>query len=64
MASLYREVTRMLSQAGYDYLRPGKGDHQVWQHKESGKKVVVDASINSRHTANAVLKQARLPKSF
>ena len=42
----------------------GRGDHEIWRHDDTGRKVVVDSSIKSRHTANAVLKQAGLPKAF
>ncbi|MCJ2135045.1 type II toxin-antitoxin system HicA family toxin [Methylobacterium sp. J-026] len=42
----------------------GRGDREIWQHAETGRKVVVDGSIKSRHTANGVLKQAGLPKAF
>jgi predicted RNA binding protein YcfA (HicA-like mRNA interferase family) len=49
---------------GYRFFRSGRGDHEIGRHEETGRKVVVDASIKSRHTANAVLKQAGLPKAF
>jgi predicted RNA binding protein YcfA (HicA-like mRNA interferase family) len=64
MASLYRDLTILLSKAGFELLRSGKGDHQIWQNKKSGAKVTVDAGIGSRHTANEVLKKAGLPKAF
>ncbi len=41
----------------------GKGSHEKWQHRETGKVVIVPRS-KSRYTANEVLKQAGLPKSF
>jgi predicted RNA binding protein YcfA (HicA-like mRNA interferase family) len=54
----------MLRHAGFEYLRSGKGDHQIWRHKESGKRVTVDAKVLSRHTANKILRDAGLPKNF
>jgi hypothetical protein len=44
--------------------RPGKGDHEIWFSPHTGIRFPVDSKIKSRHTANAVLKQAGLPKHF
>ena len=57
-------VKKLLSLAGWQYLRLGKGDHEIWTDPATGKKVVVDHTIKSRHTANAILKQAGLSKAF
>ena len=54
----------LLSDAGWKKLRQGKGDHEIWHEPETDRKVTVDNSIKSRHTANAVLKQAGLSKAF
>ena len=43
---------------GWTYLRPGKGDHEIWAKPGAANAIVVDGKIMSRHTANAVLKQA------
>jgi predicted RNA binding protein YcfA (HicA-like mRNA interferase family) len=55
---------KLLSQAGWQFLRSGKGDHEIWLNPISGRKVTVDHTIKSRHTANAILKQAGLAKAF
>lgn len=55
-------LKRMLRENGFVFLRSGKGDHEIW-HRD-GRKIVVDAAIRSRHTANGVLKQAGLKKAF
>lgn len=49
--------------AGCEFFRNGKGDHEIWQCP-NGSKVTVDGNIKSRHTANEVLKQAGLTKAF
>jgi len=54
----------MLREAGCRFVRPGKGDHEIWYSPITRRHFVVDAKIRSRHTANAVLKQAGLPKKF
>jgi hypothetical protein len=44
--------------------RQGKGDHEIWYSPLTERRFVVDNSIKSRHTANAVLKQVGLSKAF
>ena len=57
-------LKRMLLEVGCSKVRQGHGDHEVWSSPISGRHFVVDSKILSRHTANAVLKQAGLPKKF
>jgi predicted RNA binding protein YcfA (HicA-like mRNA interferase family) len=59
----YRDVTRLLSDAGWSKASGGKGSHEKWRHAASGRTVIVPRS-KSRHTANEVLRQAGLPKAF
>lgn len=54
----------MLRQAGCRFERQAKGDHELWYSPLTGTRFVVDSKIKSRHTANAVLKQAGLEKAF
>ena len=63
-ADYTRELKQLLAQAGCVFVRHGKGDHDIWSSPISGKRFLVDARIKSRHTANAVLRQAGLPKGF
>jgi predicted RNA binding protein YcfA (HicA-like mRNA interferase family) len=56
-------VLQILREAGFSLLRRGKGDHSIWAHPD-GRRTLVDGKIKSRHTANGVLKQAKLPKAF
>lgn len=46
------------------FKRQGRGDHEVWFSPVSNRSFTVDKIIKSRHTANAVLKQAGLEKQF
>jgi predicted RNA binding protein YcfA (HicA-like mRNA interferase family) len=64
MANFYRDLTDILRANGWELHRQGRGDHEIWRSSATAKSVTVDRSIKSRHTANAVLKQAGLPKSF
>ncbi len=58
------ELKRLLREAGCQFVRSGKGDHEIWRSSVNGVAFVVDGRILSRHTANAVLRQAGLSKQF
>lgn len=62
--SYTRKLKAELAHNGWAFLRQGKGDHEIWYHPDFTNKIIVDNKIKSRHTANAVLKQAGLPKAF
>ena len=62
--SLTPQLKKLLIEAGCYFERQGKGDHEIWFSPITKKRFVVDNAIKSRHTANAVLKQAGLQKAF
>ena len=64
MADFSPELKRLLQAAGCRFERSGKGDHDIWFSPITGVRFPVDSKIKSRHTANAVLKQAGMPKKF
>ncbi|MET0483579.1 MAG: type II toxin-antitoxin system HicA family toxin [Aestuariivirgaceae bacterium] len=64
MSGYTRDLKKLLSQAGYRFLRKGKGDHEIWISPISYRTFTVDNNIKSKHTANETLKQAGLPKQF
>ena len=64
LADFSPELKRILREQGCRFERQGKGDHEIWFSPVSGRRFPVDSRIKSRHTANAVLKQAGLPKKF
>ncbi len=55
-----RQLKSILREHGWSYLRTGKGDHEIWTGPGESKAIVVDHKIMSRHTSNAVLKQAAI----
>ncbi len=57
-------LKKQLRQNGFTFWRSGRGDHEIWRNAETGLRIVVDNAIKSRHTANGILKQAKLPKAF
>ncbi|HXC13977.1 MAG TPA: type II toxin-antitoxin system HicA family toxin [Stellaceae bacterium] len=64
MADYAEPIREALRRAGCRVDRYGKGDHEIWLCPHSRRPIVVDNRIKSRHTANAILKQAGLPKQF
>ncbi|MFW5936732.1 MAG: type II toxin-antitoxin system HicA family toxin [Desulfosalsimonas sp.] len=64
MSDYTRDLKRSLRKAGCYPERQGKGDHEIWYSPVTRIRFVLDNAIKSRHTANAVLKQAGLPKQF
>lgn len=64
MADFAIQLRKLLHEAGCRFERHGKGDHDIWFSPITRMRFVVDGKILSRHTANAVLKQAGLPKQF
>ena len=58
MDGFYRQVTRILKDAGCSFARQGRGDHEMWYSPITKSNFVVDRGMKSRHTANAALKQA------
>ena len=64
MADYSGELKAILRSVGCYFVRQGKGSHEIWHSPISGKRFPVQHTIKSRHTANAVLSQAGLPKQF
>ncbi|HUC18787.1 MAG TPA: type II toxin-antitoxin system HicA family toxin [Acetobacteraceae bacterium] len=56
------DVKKKLLAAQCIYVRTGR--HPIWYSPISKKHFPVPDNIKSRHTANAIMKQAGLEKSF
>jgi hypothetical protein len=52
----------VLKQHGYSFLRAGKGAHEVWSNGRHRQ--LVSRNMPSRHTANAIMKQAGIRQRF
>lgn len=59
-----KALRKMLKEHGCEFVREGRGDHEIWYSPISDRHFTVDAGLKSRHTANETLKQAGLPKAF
>ena len=64
MTSYTPDVVAILREHGCRFVRHGKGDHDIWFSPITNRHFVVDAKILSRHTANAVMKQAGIAHKF
>ena len=53
-----RALIRLLENHGCWRVRSGKGSHQIWHSPKTGQNFPVPIPTKSRHTANAILKQA------
>ncbi len=54
----YSQLGKLLKSHGCTFVRMGKGDHEIWHSPISNRNLTVDRGVMSRHTANAVLKEA------
>jgi predicted RNA binding protein YcfA (HicA-like mRNA interferase family) len=59
-----RELRELLRKAGCTLVRQGKGSHEIWHSPITKRNFAVPIGTTSRHTANAILRQAGLPKGF
>ena len=65
MADYGNDLRRLLSKYGYVKLnRRGKGSHSVWHNDTKNITVTVKDKVKSRHSANEVLKDARIDYKF
>jgi predicted RNA binding protein YcfA (HicA-like mRNA interferase family) len=60
----YRDLVKILKQNGFFIMAGGKGSHEKWRNTDTPVTVTVPHNLNSRMTANAILKQAGLSKAF
>jgi len=64
MAEFEKKVRTVLSTNRCSFHRHGKGDHDIWYSPISNIYFTVDSKIKSRHTANAIMKQAGIDYHF
>jgi hypothetical protein len=64
MASYTPALKKTRRAHGCHFERAGKGDHEIWYSPVTKRRFPVDSKILSRHTANAVLRQAGIAKQF
>ncbi|MGE0281687.1 MAG: type II toxin-antitoxin system HicA family toxin [Rhizobiaceae bacterium] len=60
----YQQILEVVKQAGCTFKRQGKGDHEIWYSPITDRTFSIDRYCMSRHTANAIMKQAGIDKKF
>ena len=58
MNGFYAQATALLKSGGFYFVRQGKGSHEIWGNGSIS--ISVPSNCKSRHTANAILKEANL----
>ena len=59
MASkLYRQIKTILTAHGCQFVRQGKGSHEIWHSPITDVNFSVPVTLKANPTANAILKQA------
>lgn len=64
MAEYEKKVRKILKDNGCNFVRHGKGDHDIWYSPKNNRNVTVDTRIKSRFTANAIMNQAGIDYRF
>jgi predicted RNA binding protein YcfA (HicA-like mRNA interferase family) len=61
---VYRRLGALLREAVCRFERQGKGSHEIWFSPITQRTFTVPRTLRNPLLANAILKQARLPKAF
>jgi hypothetical protein len=64
LRGFYRAIIEKLRENGCWFERTAKGDHELWHSPITDRSFTVDRHCMSRHTANAVMKQAGIDHRF
>ena len=64
MTDFTRQLRRFLADAGFEFHRAAKGDHEIWIDPVTRKRVTVDGKVRNRGLANKILKDAGIGKKF
>lgn len=63
-SGFYPQLRALLLAHGCEFVRQGKGSHEVWRSPISQRTFPVAVTVASRTMANAVLKQAGLSQKL
>ncbi|MFW5450179.1 MAG: type II toxin-antitoxin system HicA family toxin, partial [Methylophagaceae bacterium] len=59
MNGFEKDVKKILTDHGWSFFRQAKGSHEYWG-KNGNKPITVPHNCKSRHTANAIMKSAKI----
>jgi predicted RNA binding protein YcfA (HicA-like mRNA interferase family) len=63
-SGFYPQLRDILLANGCTLVRQGKGSHEVWHSPMSGRTFPVAVTVQSRHTANGILKDAGIAQKL
>ncbi len=55
-----KRLRQLLREHGWELLRHGKGDHEVWYNPATKRRVTLDRGTRARGTALSILKKASI----
>jgi hypothetical protein len=61
---LSEELRRILRRAGCEFVRAGRGDHEIWRSPTTGALLVIDDGMKSRHIAKSSSQGGRPAKGI
>ena len=64
MAEYEKRVRKILKENGCNFVRRGKGDHDIWESPINNRRFPVDGKIKDRSLANEVMRQAGINHHF
>jgi predicted RNA binding protein YcfA (HicA-like mRNA interferase family) len=64
MAEYEKKVRKALTENGCNFVRRGKGDHDIWENPVNKRRFPVDGKIKDRMLANEIMKQAGIKYHF
>ena len=64
MADGYKDLRRLLEEAGCSFVRSGAGSHETWESPITGRRFTVPRGCKRRNTANGILKDAGIKKKL
>jgi len=64
MAEFEKRVRKILKDNQCEFVRRGKGDHDIWYSPIVKRRFPVDTVIKSRHMANTIMKQSGVDYRF
>ena len=65
MTEYSKAVKEILDKHGWKFQRHGaKASHDIWINPDNGNTVSINKNMKSRHTANDILKRAKVKERF
>lgn len=63
-SGFYDQLVKVLKAHGCEFVRQGKGSHEIWSSPINNAKFSVPVTVKSVLTANGILKQAGIKEKL